>query len=181
MPRTISDEEDRYLQDRRNVADFVESIYNDPQLNKDAKRLIKRKFPNLSIPDLDLEDQFNKRLADEKHAKEAEAKAAREKKEDEEFQAERRRVKKEYGFTDEAMKTLEKLMYDKKIGDYDVAASYMAAKEPKASEPQNESRFWRHEQQEGFADIAKDPEKWAEKEIVRAIRADEAAAARGWK
>src|SRR5580698_1927558 len=55
MPRTISDEEYKYLQDKRMTADFVESIYNDPQLNKEAKRLIKRKYPNLAIPDFDLE------------------------------------------------------------------------------------------------------------------------------
>jgi hypothetical protein len=65
MPRTISDEEYKYLQDKRMTADFVESIYNDPTLNKEAKRLIKRKYPNLAIPDFDLEQKVEQRFSAE--------------------------------------------------------------------------------------------------------------------
>lgn len=176
MPRTISDEEDRYLQERRSVADFVESIYNDPTLNKDAKRLIKKKYPNIQIPDLDIEDKLESRFdADKKH-REEESRKQRQKAEDERLKEERARVKKEYGFTDEAMKELEQFMIDKGVDDYDVAATYKASKSPKASEPTNDNRFWDHDKQEGFAEIAKDPEKWGEKEILRALRADEARA-----
>ena len=180
MPRTISDEEDRYLQDRRNVADFVESIYNDPQLNKDAKRLIKKKYPNLQIPDLDVEDKVEARFNAEKQEREKAAKENKQKEEDARYRKERERTQKEYSFTDEAMEKLEKLMLEKNIGDYDVAATYMASKEPKVSEPTNESRFWRHDQTDTFKEIAKDPEKWAEQEILGAIRRD-AVKEKGWR
>ena len=69
MPRTITDDEYNFLQNKRMTADFVESIYNDPQLNKEAKRLIKRKYPNLSIPDFDIEEKVNARLDSEKKAR----------------------------------------------------------------------------------------------------------------
>lgn len=176
MPRTISDEEDRYLQDRRNVADFVESIYNDPTLNKEAKRLIKKKYPNIQIPDLDIEEKVESRFDAEKKQRDDAARLARQKEEDERLKTERARVQKEYGFTEEAMKELDQFMLDKGVDDYDVAATYKASKEPKASEPTNESRFWNHDKQEGFAEITRDPEKWGEKEILRALRADEARA-----
>jgi hypothetical protein len=179
MPQ-ISDDEYRYLHGRREVADFVESIYNDPQLTKEAKRLIKKKYPNLQIPDLEIDDKVESRFAQEKKLREDAEKAARQKEEDERYKKERERTQKDYGFTDEAMTKLERLMLEKNIGDYDVAASYMASKEPKVSEPTNESRFWSHEKQDGFAEIAKDPEKWAEKEIMGAIRKDEAQT-KGWR
>ena len=62
MPRQVSDEEYAFLQNKRMTADFVESIYNDPKLNKEAKRLIKSKYPNLPIPDYDMEQQMERRL-----------------------------------------------------------------------------------------------------------------------
>ena len=180
MPREISDEEYNYYQDRRQVADFVESIWNDPNLNREAKGLIKKKYPNLAIPDYDIEEKVEKRFAQEARLRDEAKEAERKRAEDAKWQAARKRTKDDYGFTDEAMTKLEKLMVERGIGDYDVAATYMASKEPSASEPQNESRFWRHEQQDGFAEIAKDPEKWGEKEILRALKADQERA-KGWR
>ena len=66
MPRTIPDEEYTFLQGRRQIADFVESIYNDPQLTKEAKALIKKKYPKWQIPDYDIEERLEQRLAAEK-------------------------------------------------------------------------------------------------------------------
>jgi hypothetical protein len=174
MPRELSDEEYNFLQGRRQVADFVESIYNDPQLNKEAKALIKRKYPNLNIPDYDLEDKIDKRFDAEQKSREAQERKTREAAEDARWKEDRERTQKQYGFTDDAMTRLEKMMIEKKIGDYDVAASYMAAKEPSASEPVDQSR-WNHGKQEGFAEISKDPEGWGRGEILKAIYADQQA------
>ena len=172
MPRQVSDEEYAFLQNRRVTADFVESIYNDPQLNKEAKRLIKKKYPQLAIPDLDIEDRVQSQIdADRKQRKDADDAAAR-KKADDEWRAERGRVQKDYGFTDEAMKDLEGWMTDKGVGDYEVAASYRAAKNPQASEPTYDSQFWSHDKAPNFAEIAKDPEAWGRKEILSAIHRD---------
>jgi hypothetical protein len=173
MPRTISDEEYKYLQDKRMTADFVESIYNDPTLNKEAKRLIKRKYPNLAIPDFDLEQKVEQRFSAEDEKKQREAAEAAARADREAWNASRAKVQKEYGFTDEGMKDLEKWMHEKAVADHEVAAEYRASKNPQTSNPTYDSQFWHHEKADGFAEIAKDPEAWGRKEILGAIHRDE--------
>ena len=172
-PRHISDEEDQYLQGRRQVADFVESIYADPNLNKDAKRLIKRKYPNLQIPDLDIEDRVDARFAEERRLRDEVAEHERVQKEQQAWKETRGTTQKKYGLTDEAMSDMEKWMIEKNVGDYDVAASYRVQKDPKPSEAGFDATRWHHEKQPGWADISKDPEGWARNEIMGALHRDE--------
>jgi hypothetical protein len=179
MPRTIEDAEYNFLQGRKQVADFVESIYNDPAINKDAKALIKRKYPNLNIPDYDLETKIESRFADEKKKRDDETNAAKQKKIDEEIAASRKKAQDEYGLTDDGMKKVEDFMVANNVGSYEVAASYLASKEPKTSEPDYNGGFWNHGQTfrtDGFKEIVADPEGWARKEIMKAVTADERAA-----
>lgn len=172
MPRNVSDEEYAYLQNRRMTADFVESIYNDPQLNKEAKRLIKRKYPNLAIPDLDLEEKLDARQKadDDKKAKEADD--ARRAKDTAAWNASREKAKKEYGLTDDGLKDLETWMQDHAVADHEVAASYRHSKDPKTTEPTYDSQFWHHDKAENFKEISSDPEAWARREILGAIQRD---------
>ena len=173
MPRTISDEEYNFLNNKRMTADFVESIYNDPVLNKEAKRLIKRKYPNLAIPDFDLENKVEERFnaADAAKAKEAaDAAAARDR---DAWNRSRAKVQKEYGFTDEGMKDLEKWMHEKAVADHEVAAEYRAQKNPQTSSPTYDSQFWHHDKAPDFKEIAQDPEAWGRREILGAIHRDE--------
>jgi hypothetical protein len=172
--REIDDTEYEYLQARKNVADFVESIYNDPALSREAKALIKRKYPTLQIPDYDIEEKVTARLdKDKQEREEAEAKK-RQKEEDDRITGVRKKTQDEYGFTPEAMEKLERLMVERNIGDYEVAASYMASKEPKTSDVADwDSTRWHHERAPKFAEIAKDPEAWARTEIMGAINNDE--------
>jgi DNA polymerase sigma len=176
MPRTISDEEYKYLQDKRMTADFVESIYNDPTLNKEAKRLIKRKYPNLAIPDYDIEEKVEQRFSAEEQKKQKEAADAAAKADRDAWNASRAKVKKQYGFTDEAMADLEKWMHERAVADHEVAAEYRAQKNPQTSTPTHDSQFWHHEKADKFAEIAKDPEAWGRNEILSAIYKDEATA-----
>jgi hypothetical protein len=173
MPRTISDEEYKYLQDKRMTADFVESIYNDPKFNKQAKALIKEKYPNLSIPDFDLEQKVEQRFSAEDQKKQREAAEAAARADREAWNASRAKVQKQYGFTDEAMKDLEKWMHEKAVADHEVAAEYRASKNPQTSSPTYDSQFWHHEKASDFNEIAKDPEAWGRKEILGAIHRDE--------
>jgi|SRR5262245_2812405 len=177
--REIEEAEYQRLKAREQVADFVEPIYNNPKLSKQAKRLIKEQYPDMEIPDLDIEDRLEQRLdAEKKERLDAEQKRddeAREK----HFKELRAKTQKDYGFTDEGMADLEKFMLEKNIGDYEVAASYRASKEPKPSEANADDgrdHFWNHAQQDGFAEISKDPEAWGRKEILTAIRRDQAKA-----
>ena len=127
-PRQVTDEEYNFLQGRRQVADFVESIYNDPQLTREAKALIKKKYPNLQIADYDIEQKVEARFAkdaEERRTKEDNERKARE---DTAFKEKRGDTQKRYGFTDDAMKRLETMMVERNIGDYEVAAEYMASR-----------------------------------------------------
>ena len=172
MPRTVSDEEYSFLQNKRMTADFVESIYNDPQLNKEAKRLIKRKYPNLAIPDLDMEEKIDQRLGAEEERRRKETDTARTKAETDAWTASRAKVKADYGFTDEGLSDLEKWMQEHAVADHEVAASYRASKNPKTTEPTYDSQFWHHEKADNFKEIAAEPEAWARREILGAIHRD---------
>jgi hypothetical protein len=173
MPRTISDQEDAYYRGKEQVANFAASIWDDPALNEDAKRLAKRKYPNLQMPDLDIMDKVNARFAKEKEERDAERKEQRERHENETWQNNRKSVQSKYGITDEGMADLEKFMIDKNVGDYEVAAGYRIQKEPKVSEGGVDTGRWHHEKQPEWQQIAKDPEGWGRAEILKAIRADE--------
>ena len=172
MPRTVSDDEYRYLQDRRMTADFVESIYNDPALNKEAKRLIKKKYPQLPIPDLDMEDKLEQRLSAEDQKKQRVEQEAKAKRDQEAWNSSRAKAKKEYSLTDEGLTDLEKWMEEHAVADHEVAASYRHSKNPPTSDVTYEQQYWRHDKQDNFKEISADPEAWARREILGAINRD---------
>ena len=171
MPKQLTDEEFARLQGRAQVADFVEGIYNDPQLNREAKALIKKKYPNLQIPDYDLMNQVEQRFEQERQEREVEKRAQREAEEQREYEQTRSATQKRYGFTDEAMNDLEKMMVERNIGDYEVAATFRAQQNPSPSEALDDQR-WNHSKQEGFKEIAADPEGWGKMEIMKALGRD---------
>jgi hypothetical protein len=180
MPaRQISDEEDRWIQQQIQTVRFIESIYNDPKLNKKAKALIKEKYPALQIPDYDIETNVERRLAKDKEEREAEKERKAREEEDARIAKMRDETQKKHSFTSEAMKKLEDLMVERNIGDYEAAALLMSSKEPKASEPTYSSPTWDFDKRDGFAEIAKDPERWGRNEIMRAIHNDQERARNG--
>ena len=172
MPDITDDEYNRLL-GRAQIADFIEPIYNDPQLGRDARALIKKKYPHVQIPDYDLETRFNQRFDDEKRQREEAEQKKRDSEQQEEFKKTRSKVQKEYGFTEDGMKELEDFMVQHNVGDYEVAASYRASKNPKQSDANHSDGLWNHQKQDGFADIAKDPEGWARNEILGSIYKDQ--------
>ena len=133
--REVSDEEYAFLQGRRQVADFVEPIYNHPKWGREAKRLIKEVYPQVRIPDYDIEAKIDQRFDAEKRARDEADAAIKQARDEAHWQQKKDEVRKQYGFTDEGMQRLENFMKEKYIGDYEVAASYLASKEPKTSEP----------------------------------------------
>jgi hypothetical protein len=181
MPTTLTDEQVAQLrqfaeeaQRNKGIADMMNGIYNDPQLGEEARALIKKKYPNLPMPDYDTKRAVNERLDREKQERADEAKAARDKEADERFRQARADTQKQFGFTDDAMSRLEKLMMERNIGDYEAAATYMASKEPQPSEETAgfDRHFWHHDRQDEFKQIADDPEGWARSELAKAVRAD---------
>lgn len=181
MPQTLTDEQVAALRKQldegaraKQVSDMVEAIYNDPTLGVEARALIKKKFPDLPIPDYDVEQKVTARLDAERKEREDAAKKQREAEEDERYKSQRKRTQEEYGFTDAAMSEVEKLMTEKNIGDYDVAAQYFASKQPQPTNDRgDQGRYWNHGQGETFKEISADPEEWARKQILQAARNDE--------
>lgn len=172
MPRTITDQEWDDLQRSKMTAAFSEDLFNDPRFNREIKGFIKKKHPQLPIPDFDLENRVTATFALEKKKRDDEENARRQRQQDAQLKKAREETKKKYGFTDEAMGDLEKFMLEKNIGDYDVAASYKAAKDPKPVEAQFQERNWNHGRTEAFKKVAEDPERWAQGELMGAITRD---------
>ena len=112
--------------------------------------------------------QIDARFAAEANAREQAATQAKQRAEDETWKAARSKAQKEYGLTDEGMTDLDKWMLDNRVGDYDVAASYRASKNPRPVEAYQD-QYWKHEKQPGWTEIAKDPEGWGRNEILNAI------------
>src|SRR5215475_521692 len=177
MPE-VSDAEYRRLMQRAQVADLVEPIWDDPDLSKDAKRLLKRKYPNLQIPDYDLEEKFEKRLEEDRKKKEEAENNTRRAKEEDTWKTERKRIQDEYKYSDDDMTDLEKMMVDKNVANYEVAAEYRKAKTPRPSKPTYDQGFWNHGKDEKFKQISQNPEGYAREQFLQAIDRD-AARARG--
>jgi hypothetical protein len=107
-------------------------------------------------------------------SREEEKLAEKQAKEDEYWKGQRDKVKSEYGYTDDGIKDLEKMMLEKNIGDYEVAATYHAAKNPKAAEPANyKDPYYQFQKSDTFKQIAADPEEWGRNEILTALRNDQ--------
>jgi hypothetical protein len=181
MPTTLTDEQVASLREfaaeaqrNKGIADLANGIYSDPAYGQEMRKLIKQKYPNLPIPDYDTKAEVFQRLDKEKAEREAEAKADADRRADEKYKRQRKDTQDKYGFTDDGMKEVEKLMVDRNIGDYEVAASYVASQRPEPSDDDHSfgRHFWNHSQQDQFKEIADDPEAWARKEIAQAVRAD---------
>ena len=173
MPRQITDEEYAFLQNKRQIADFAENLYNDPELSRELKGMIKKKHPNMRIDDYDLEQRVEERLAADRREREEQETTRRNDEQQKEFQGVRKKTQEQYGFTDEAMEKLEKLMVERNVGDYDIAAQYMASREPKPIEANFSDGRWNHDRAPQFAEISKDPEGWARSEILKSLYNDE--------
>lgn len=177
MPRTISDEEYNQLLRESNIGKMVAPIYDSPQLGTEARALLKKAYPDLQMEGYDLEQRLNGQIANLRKERDEERAAERKKADDaqaEDFKAKRKKTQDEYGFTDEAMGRLEKMMIERNIGNYEDGATVFAAREPRPAEPTPGSgRYWDFEKRDGFAEISKDPEKWGFNQLVAAARRDE--------
>jgi hypothetical protein len=183
MPVTLNDDQVAELRQRlgqaetnRQIAEAARGVWDDPDLGEAAKRLWKQKYPDTSIPDYDLEQRLRGEIQKDRDERAAADKAARDREADARVASERKAVQDRYGATDDAMTRLERLMVERNIGDYEVAAEYMFSREPRASDGRDDSydgQYWRHDQQDLFKEIAADPEEWGRKEILKTLREGE--------
>lgn len=172
MP-TLTDEQYAALMEAKSVADFVSPIWNDPKTKGKAQALVKEFYPHLEIPGYDSQKYVDEKFAERDQRAAEAAQRAREADEERTWRQQREETIKEFGLTDEGITEVEDFMRRRNVGDYKVAAAHLHPKQPKASTPTHSDRFWNHKEQPGFADIAKDPEKWGFNELVSAIERDE--------
>ena len=183
MPVTLTDEQAAEVRARlqaaernKQIADMVNGIYNDPALGVEARNLIKKKYPNLQMPDHDLRTEFNARLDAERKARDDAIKAEKEAEAESNRQTRRKAAQEKYSFTDDGMKQVEDVMVERNIGDYDVAAHYVAAQRPQPTDDTGfDTHFWNHGRSEEEKKIAQDPEGWARTEILKAARNEQRA------
>lgn len=174
MPREISDAEYQEYQTAKQIAALAGEVWDDPQLGPAAKELVKRKRPGLQIPDHDIRTEMRQGFANLEKKHEDEKAAERQQREDEYWKNQRKKVQDEFGFTEDGIKDLEKFMLERNIGDYEVAATYHAAKNPKASEPTSyKDPYYQFGKSDTFKEIAKDPEEWGRSEILKALHNDQ--------
>ena len=182
MPVTLTDEQVAELRTRLGQADTNEKIaqaasrlWNSPERGDRAKALWKEEFPDSDLGGFDTEQRINARLDREAKERADAEKAAKDRAADERVATSRKKTQEDYGFTDDAMTRLEQMMVERNIGDYEVAASYMAAREPRPSDGSNafDSQFWQHEKKDLFKEIAADPEEWGRNEILKTLRSQE--------
>lgn len=171
MPQ-LSDEEHRALLADKAIADLVKPLWDDPATSREAKGLLKRHYPKLEIPDHDIREEMNARFAAEEKRRNDEAAAVRSREENAKWKEDRARVQKEYGFTEDEMIKLEKeTMIGKNVANYEVAATYHAAKNPRMSDPtaSHEGTHWNHGKTDRFKEVSKDPEGYARDQFMAAI------------
>jgi transketolase len=190
MPVTLTDEQIADLRQRlgqaetnRQIAEAAAQVWNHPEKGNEAKALWKSVFPDSAIPEFDLEQRVNQRFEQEKRDRDEREKRDRDREQDDRLAAARKKTQDDFGFTDDAMGRLEKLMVDRNIGDYEVAASYMASKEPKVTDGDAgySDGFWNHQAVEGFEEISKDPEAWGRREILKTLRETDQRNRGGWR
>lgn len=181
MPVTLTDEQIAQLRTQleagyraQQVAEGATQIWNDPNLSDRAKALWKEKFPEGNIPGYDTEQRINARLDKEKAERAEAEKKARDKAEDDQLAAKRRAVRERHNLNDEGMDKLEKLMVERGVADHEIAAHWLAAQEPAPSEGTSEydRHFWQHDRSPEYREVASDPEGYARREILKAIRND---------
>lgn len=170
MPREFSDAELAALKSDLEIAQVAKQLWDDPQLGPEAKALLKKKLPNVQIPDHDIRTEMRDGFARVEQQRQDEKRVEQEQREDAYWKRQRKEVQDGFGFTEDGMKDLEKFMLEKNIGDYEVAATYHAAKNPKPSEPSGyKDPYWNHGRSDTFKEIAKDPEEWGRSEIMKAL------------
>ena len=176
----VPDELYNQLVGKAQIANFISPIWDDPQLGTEAKALVKKKYPQVQIADYDIRQEIDQRFNAERKSRDDEKRQRADAESRQNLDNTRKKIKQDYGFTDDGMKELEDFMVERNVGDYEVAAGYRAARNPKVSDANHHDGFWHHNKQDTFGEISKDPEGWARGEILKSLYNDEAKT-KGWR
>ena len=179
----ISDAELATLQRAKSLLD---TLYSDGDMGMDFKRMLKKKFPDARIPELDIVDKERKAIDEKINPIAEENKKLKErlekwetdqrnKEEEGALKATLSDVQKKYGFTEEGMQKVIARMKDKNNPDAESAAAFIKSQEPKPQTikssnylPQDMNLFGSSQKSddESIKALHMDPRKWQDNEIA---------------
>lgn len=166
---------------------LLDKLWNDPKEGMSFKRKVKELVPDVKIPELDIvegataplmaeieeQKKANKTLSDRLDNWE---KTQKDGKEEVELQSQLDSIKKAYGFTIDGMQKVIDRMKEKNNPDAESAAAWVASQERKtkpvtdsALMPAALNLYGSNSEDESWADLNKDPIKWADREMVKMI------------
>lgn len=123
------------------VARLQDRLATNPETRADYMRLVKKTNPNLAIPEVDINDRVEARLAQEREERLKLEQRLMEKEAQERVARKRDEVKSKHRLNDDQLTQVEKLMTDKRIPDYETAAEFFALSQKAA--PPTPSTFQR--------------------------------------
>lgn len=180
------------LQLLEDVARLKDSMWNDPKFGNQIKEMVKEKYPNANIPEVDMlranrtaeaailakveekETALNARIeAFEKKQNERDA-GAKQEKEEKEFASDIERTKAKYKLSSEGMEKVFNRMKEKNNPDVEAAAAWVTDHEvkdiPAPSSPFAPSAMDLYGSKSGdsaWADLNRDPLAYGDAEIAR--------------
>src|SRR6185437_4091236 len=125
--------DDQVARNLQAAAALVDTLTRNPATRRDLLGLIKKVKPDAYVAELDGQKPLEDKIA--AVAKQVETLAGNLVQKDQEGQlgAARARLRDQFGYTDEGIKTLEKFMLDTNTADHFVAHDAMQARKPKPS------------------------------------------------
>jgi hypothetical protein len=175
----------------------LDSLYTDGKVGMDFKRMLKTKFPDTKIPELEMVENFRERVDNKLDPIVQENKKLKERldkwetdslneKEEKALRSTLDDVQKKYGFTDDGMQKVIDRMKSKNNPDAESAAAFIKSQEPKAQTikssnflPESMNLFGSSEKSEdaSIAALHTDPRKWQDREIAKMLNEFEQEAA----
>jgi hypothetical protein len=181
MP-TISDEQAnqirQHLEENQRMREQLRGvldIWNDPALGREAKALWKKKYPESQIEGFDQEQRLTGIVNDFEKKRDDEKREAALKERADRLASQREDVRQRGNYTDDGMKSLEAMMKERDIIDYEAADLLFRQKNPPPSDGADSAadHFWNYDKMPQAQEVARDPEKWGFNELVRAVRRDD--------
>lgn len=166
---------------------LLDRMINDPTEGLAVKRKIKQYIPEANFPELGIIDTTTGPLIAElesqkKHAKSLEDRlnnweqSQKDNKEEVQLQTQLDGIRKQYGFTVDGMQKVIDRMREKNNPDAESAAAWVASQERKAKPLSNSNVFptalnlyGSNSEDQDWADLNKDPIKWADNQLVAMI------------
>jgi|SRR6185312_6684312 len=125
--------DDQVARNLQAAAALVDTLTKNPSTRRDLLGLIKKVKPDAYVAELDAQKPLEDKIAALEKRIDDQTTAAMTKDQNSQLESARSRLREQFGYTDEGLKTLEKFMLDTNTADHFVAHDAMQARKPKPS------------------------------------------------